>query len=64
MHSIHFLLPQNGQTSLVCAAISGHGNVVEKLLAAGANHDLQNSVRNLVTKMMLVFVQNAFAPNK
>ena len=36
------------------ASFSGHDNVVEKLLAAEADHDLQAEVRNLVTRVMLI----------
>ena len=42
----------------------GHGNVVEKLLAAGADPNHQNKVRNLVTRVILIHVPNAFVPNK
>ena len=46
------------------ASYSGHANVVEKLLAAGADHDYQNKVRNLVTMMMLIHVLSASVSNK
>ena len=36
-------------TSLMVASYNGHDNVVEKLLAAGANPNHQDEVRNLVT---------------
>ena len=39
------LSPQDGETSLFAASISGHQKVVEILLAAGANPDLQKTVR-------------------
>ena len=42
-------LPQKGRTPLMCASENEHVNVVEKLLAAGANPDHQDEVRNLVT---------------
>ena len=43
---VHVLLSQDGFTALMCASQHGHVNVVEKLLAAGANHDVENKVRN------------------
>ena len=46
------------------ASANGHVNVVEKLLAAGANLNHQDKVRNLVTRVMLIHVPNAFVPNK
>ena len=42
----------------------GHANVVEKLLAAGADHDHQDKVRNLVTRVMLILVLSASVSNK
>ena len=36
---------QNGATALRQASINGHHKVVEVLLGAGANPDLQNKVR-------------------
>ena len=59
------LLPQIGATALTNASWNGHANVVEKLLAAGAdpNH-YQVNVRNLVTGVTLIHVPNAFVPNK
>ena len=41
-----------------------HASVVEKLLAAGANHDRQDEVRNLVTRVMLIYVLSASVSNK
>ena len=40
------LLPQEGWRALICASQNGHDNVVEKLMAAGADYDHQNMVRN------------------
>ena len=37
---------------------------MEKLLAAEANHDHQDKVRNLATRVMLIHVLNAFVPNE
>ena len=53
-----------GRTALMLASEKGHANVVEKLLAAGANHDLQDEVRNLVTRVMLIHVLSASVSNK
>ena len=58
------LLPQIGRTALTSASRIGHVNVVEKLLAAEANHDHQEKVRTLVTRVMLIHVPNALVPNK
>ena len=58
------LLPQRGRTALMCASLNGDDDVVEKLLAADANHDHQDQVRNLVTKVMLIYVLSASVPNK
>ena len=41
---------------LIWASKNGRSNVVEKLLAAGADHDHQDEVRNLVTRVMLIHV--------
>ena len=41
------------------ASENGYVNVVEKLLAAGANHDYQDEVRNLVTRVMVIHVLSA-----
>ena len=41
-----FLLPQYEWTALMGASKNGHANIVEKLLAAGAQPDFQNRVRN------------------
>ena len=59
-----FLLKQYGQTALIRASLTGHVNVVETLLAAGADHDHQDNVRNLVTRVMLIHVLSAFVPNE
>ena len=61
---IFLLLPQWGRTALICASLNGHINVVEKLLAAGANLDHQNKVRNLITRVMLIYVLSASVSNK
>ena len=53
---VFLLLPQEGSTALMWASVNGHANVVEKLLAAGANLDHQDNVRNLVTRVMLIHV--------
>ena len=50
--SCPFLLPQEGRTALMCASENEHVNVVEKLLAAGANPDNQDEVRNFVTRVI------------
>ena len=59
-----FLLPQDDNTALIRASKNGHVNVVEMLLAAGADPHHQSKVRNLVTMVMLIHVPNAFVPNK
>ena len=41
---ITYLTIQDGQTALEQASIKGHHNVVEFLLGAGANPDLQDKV--------------------
>ena len=46
------------------ASENGHVNVVEKLLAAGADHDHQDEVRNLVTRVMLIHVLSASVSKK
>ena len=46
------------------ASLRGHDDVVEKLLAIGADPNHQAKVRNLVTRVMLIHVPNAFVPNK
>ena len=43
---------------------NGHDNVVDKLLAAEADPNCQDNVRYLVTRVMLIHVPNAFAPNE
>ena len=49
----------------MCASANGHVNVVEKLLAAGADHDHQDEeVRNLVSRVMLIHVLSASVSNK
>ena len=40
------------------ASLYGHVNIVEKLLAAGADPNHQDEVRNLVTRVMLLHVAN------
>ena len=52
------LLPQRGQTALMRASQNGHYNVVEKLLSAGAQPDIQDKVTLLVTMVMLIQVPN------
>ena len=63
-HSPHLfsflLLPQKGQTALMRASQNGHYNVVEKLLPAGAQPDIQDKVRNVVTMVMLIQVPNEY----
>ena len=60
-----FLLPQElGRTALIRGFLYGHVNVVEKLLAADANHDHEDKVRNLVTRVMLIYVLSASVRNK
>ena len=39
---------QESRTALICVPNHGHVNVVEKLLAAGADPNHQDSVRNLI----------------
>ena len=56
--------PQDDNTALIRASRNGHDNVVEMLLAAGADPNLQSKVRNLVAMVMLIHVPNAFVPNK
>ena len=51
-------------TALMWASYNGHVNVVEKLLAAGADHDHQINVRNLVTRVMVINVLSASVSNK
>ena len=49
------------------ASENGHVNVVEKLLAVGANPNHQANVsvvRNLATRVMLIHVLSAFVLNK
>ena len=41
---IHFTI-QNGQTALAISSFNGHHKVVELLLRAGTNPDLQDKVR-------------------
>ena len=45
---------QDGQTALVQASIKGHHNVVEFLLGAGANPDLQDKVGKLIPGWELI----------
>ena len=58
------LLPQWGNTALMWASRNGYDDVVEKLLAADANHDHQDEVRNFVTRVMLIHVLIASVSNK
>ena len=51
---LFLLLLQFGKTALIKAFENGHINVVEKLLEAGADHDHQDKVRNLATRVMLI----------
>ena len=45
---------QDGQTALEQASIKGHHNVVEFLLRAGANPDLQDEVRAFIPGWELI----------
>ena len=45
---------QDGQTALEQACIKGHHNVVEILLGAGANPDLQDKVGKLIPGRELI----------
>ena len=47
MFFFYLQLPQNGATPLNVAAERNHKNVVEILLAAGANIDLARKVRTV-----------------
>ena len=58
------LLTQYGYTALIWGSQNGHDNVVEKLLATGADPNYQDIVRNLFTRVMLIHVANAYVPNK
>lgn len=40
------------------ASQNGHYNVVEKLLSAGAQTDIQDKVRNVLTMVTLIQVPN------
>ena len=62
--SFFLLLPQNGATTLIYASRKGHVNVMKKLLAAGADPNHQDEVRNLVSRVTLIHVPNAFVPNE
>ena len=64
LFSFFLLLSQDDSTALICASRNGHDNVVEKLLAAGADPNHQDEVRNLVARVTLIHVPNAFVPNK
>ena len=54
--SFFLFLPQNGATALIYASEEGHVNVVEKLLAAGADPNKQDEVKNLVASVTLIHV--------
>ena len=41
-------LLQNSVSALMCASLWGHLQVVERILAAGAQPDLQDNVRNIL----------------
>ena len=41
----HALMPQDGDTSLVCAAVRGHVEVASLLLQRGANLEAKAKVR-------------------
>ena len=53
------LLPQDGETAFIWESEKGYGNVVEKLLAARADPNKQNEVRNMVARVMLIHMPNA-----
>ena len=61
--SFFLLLPQVGLV-LIWASKNGRANVVERLLAAEANHDHEDKVRNLATRAMLIHVLDVFVLNK
>ena len=61
---VFLLLPQFGSTAVMRASLYGRVNVVEKLLAEGANLDHQDKVRKLVTRVMLIHVLSASVSNK
>ena len=48
MNIITYPTIQDGQTALEQASIKGHHNVVEFLLGAGANPDLQDKVGKFI----------------
>jgi len=47
------LLPQDGWTALMSASSHNHPEIVEKLLAAGAQPDHQKSVSIIITRIPL-----------
>ena len=54
MNIITYPIVQDGQTALGQASIKGHHNVVELLLGAGANLDLQEKVGKFIPGWELI----------
>ena len=50
----HYPTIQDGQTALEQASIKGHHNVVESLLGAGANPDLQDKVGKFIETVLCI----------